>query len=101
MIVFEAVGAVRIYYGFEHGNHFVGLSVGQRIKGHRFVLFPKVLVLEFHKTGEHRAIVHMMTVDNDIVAWQLHIAVFLNIGTAIVGVRFIKAVLQIEVRVVL
>ena len=55
------------YYGFEHGNHFVGLSVGQRIKGHRFVLFPKVLVLEFHKTGEHRAIVHMMTVDNDIV----------------------------------
>lgn len=86
LIIFEAVGTIRIYYGFEHGNYFIGLSIGQRIKGYCFVLFPKALVLEFHKTGEHRAVVHMMTVDNDIVAWQFHIAVFLNIRTAVVGV---------------
>lgn len=101
LIIFEAFRTVRINHGFEHGNYFIGLSVGQRIKGYCFVLFPKALVLEFHKTGEHRAVVHMMTVDDDIVAWQLHIAVFLNIRTAVVGVCLIKAVLQIEVRVVL
>ena len=42
-----------------------------------------------------------MTIDDDIIAWQFHIAVFLNIRTAVVGVCLIKAVLQIEVRVVL
>ena len=62
-------------------------------------LEPPVLPGEQFKMG--RAVVHMMTVDNDIVAWQFHIAVFLNIRTAVVGVCLIKAVLQIEVRVVL
>ena len=33
LIIFEAVGTIRIYYGFEHGNYFIGLSIGQRIKG--------------------------------------------------------------------
>ena len=39
LIVFEAIGTVRINHGFEHGNHFIGLSVGQRIKG--YCAFPK------------------------------------------------------------
>ena len=32
LIVFEAFRTVRINHGFEHGNYFIGLSVGQRIK---------------------------------------------------------------------
>lgn len=42
----------------------------------------------------------MVSVDNHIVARQLHITILLHIRTAIVAVFLVKAVLQIEVRII-
>ena len=42
----------------------------------------------------------MVSVDHKIVGRLLHFAIFLHIGTAIVGICLVKAVLQIEVRLI-
>ena len=42
----------------------------------------------------------MVSIDDKIVGRLLHIAILLHIGTAIVGVFLIKAVLQVEVRLI-
>ena len=41
-----------------------------------------------------------MSIDDKIVGWLLHIAILLHIGATIVGVFLIKAVLQIEIRLI-
>ena len=64
------------------------------------MLAPKALALEFVEMGEHRAVFHVMPVDNKVVRGLLHIAVLLHIGTAVLGVFLVKAVLQVEVRLV-
>ena len=64
------------------------------------MLTPKVFALEFFKVGKHRTVGHMVSIDDKIVGRLLHIAILLHIGTAIVGVFLIKAVLQVEVRLI-
>ena len=53
----------------------------------------------FAQIGKHRAVVHVMSVNHEVVADPGHTGL-VNIGNAIIAVRFIKAALQIEVRLV-
>lgn len=59
----------RINYGLENGDHFIGLLFIKRVKAEGLVFFPKVLFLELLKVRKHRAVFHMMTVDNQVVRW--------------------------------
>ena len=74
---------------------------GERIKGNIFMTFPKLFILVFCKSREHRTIIHIVTVDNNVVAWLFRITVFLNIRATVIRVLLIKTVFQIEIRIVL
>ena len=57
---------------------------------------PLERILELFKVGKHRTVGHMVSIDDKIVGRLLHIAILLHIGTTIVGVFLIKAVLKLE-----
>ena len=63
------------------------------------MLPAEVSISVFAEVGKHRTVVHVMPINHKVVADPGHTGL-VNIGNAIVAVRFIKAALQIEVRLV-
>ena len=63
------------------------------------MLTPEVHVRIIAELREHAAVIHMMTVYDDVVA-DAHDAGFVDIGDAVIAPCLFKAVLQVVVRVI-
>ena len=66
-IILERIGAVGVDHRAEHGNDLILLLIRQRVEGDRPMLVPKALVLKLFKVSKHRAVGHMVSVDDKIV----------------------------------
>ena len=79
----------------DHGKNFIGTATQLRIEPNGFVGLPEILAAVLGKVCKHRAVLHVVTVNDQIVGWAKRIAVCLHKGAAVVRVVLFKVVLQV------
>ena len=99
LIILKLIFRAGINRRFENSDNLIGLFHIKRVKAEGLVFLPKFFAFELFKVGKHCAILHMMTVNNQVVRRLIHITAFAHIGTAVIGVFLVKAVFQVEVQI--